>query len=191
MTLKSAAHCFLPIVLASIMLGCQAPEATSSSSTPSAPTSGALPAVDTSRSTIPFTTLAQGDTPIAGLEQPALLVIGEATEVDQLLPMVDNPAIAEQLKAVDVATTYVVAAFSGPVGSGGYSIAIQTVGQASGAVDIGVQVTPPPADRAVTDVISYPYHIVTVARQNLVVSPGTTWSMHGAESTPMAQVQYP
>jgi len=140
-------------------------------------------------SPIPFSTLAQGNALTTGLEEPTLLVMGDAASVDQISSMVDNPAVVDQIKTVDFTKAYIVAVFAGPVESGGYSIDVQTISQQGAGVNLQVQVVAPPADRMVPTVISYPYHIVTVDRQSLTLVPGAAWSMFSADGKFMADTQ--
>lgn len=185
-----------PFALTSLLLGCQVPEARVSSPPPStSPTTDALDTTDTTptsnsaMSPIPFSTLAQGNALTTGLEEPTLLVMGDAASVDQISSMVDNPAVVDQIKTVDFTKAYIVAVFAGPVESGGYSIDVQTISQQGAGVNLQVQVVPPPADRMVPTVISYPYHIVTVDRQSLTLVPGAAWSMFSADGKFMADTQ--
>jgi hypothetical protein len=142
-------------------------------------------------STIPFESLAQGESYTAQLENPTLFVVSNAAEADRFTQWLNDPEIAQQIQTVDFNTTYVVAIFRGKVGSSSYGIAIQEISTTPGTVQLRVNLTQPAPNQNVSDVITYPYHIVSVSREKLPIAPETTWSVYDSEGKLLVQTKSP
>jgi hypothetical protein len=48
-----------------------------------------------------------------------------------------------------------------------------------------------PANAQVEDVVSYPYHIILVPRDQLPMAPGTIWAVYDAEGSLLVETRYP
>jgi len=185
----------LGLVLSGWLIGCNSGLLAGSPSARSVPlpsspsvTQASLP---NNMSTIPFESLAQGESYTAQLENPALFVVSNAAEADRFTQLLNDPEIVQRIESVDFNTTYVVAVFRGQVGSSGYGIAMRDITSAPGTVQLKVNLTDPPSDRAVSAVISYPYQLVLVSREKLPIAPETTWSVYDSEGKLLVQTKSP
>ena len=183
------------LVLSGWLVGCNSgllavPQSPTSVSLPSSPLVTQAKSQKT-MPTIPFQSLAQGESYTAQLENPALFVVSNAAEADRFTQLLNDPEIVQRIQSVDFNTTYVVAVFRGQVGSSGYGIAIGDITSAPGTVQLKVNLTDPPSDRAVSAVISYPYQLVSVSREKLSIAPETTWSVYDSEGKLLVQTKSP
>jgi hypothetical protein len=103
---------------------------------------------------VPLTSLAQGD--VRGARLAAWLA---------------DPALLARLRTIDYTTTLVVAALVGPRPSSGHVLAIQSALLDGDTVRLVVTETAPTPEQPVLDVITYPYHLVTVPRAVLPAGP--------------------
>jgi hypothetical protein len=141
--------------------------------------------------TIVFETLARGDSYSAELQVPALLVARSAADVARCTEWMNDADIARRIEEVDFGTTSIVALFRGRMGSSGYGIAIHAISLASGTVRLTVDLTDPALGQDVSDVVSYPYHIILVPRDQLPMAPGTIWAVYDAEGSLLVETRYP
>ena len=112
-----------------------------------------------------FTTLVQGTNGGAQVETESV-VIDNATDFAALW----DELTTEDLPSVDFTTDMVIAVIMGNQSSGGYSVAITAVDEADGVLTVSVTETSPGPGCMVTDSITNPYHVVSVAKTTAPVS---------------------
>jgi hypothetical protein len=180
-----------------LLVGCSPSTPAAPRSATSGPTPFTPPPVIQSRpsqtmQTLMFKSLAQGDSFTAALESPTLFVASSAAEAASFTQWLDDNDVITRIQEVDFNSAWVIAVFAGQVGSSGYSITIKQISLVQGALELIVEITrPDPGQYVVLDVISYPYHIVLLPRDNLNVTPGTIWSVYTQEGTLLTQRNYP
>ena len=118
-----------------------------------------------------FQTLGQDVSVTAELSEPAVFVAGSISEAARFTKWL-SPNVATRIQEVDFSNGLVVAVFSGPQPSSGFGITIQEVRAGPGIVRLIVNITEPTPGRAVSDIITYPYHIIYLL---LDTAPGTNW----------------
>lgn len=141
---------------------------------------------------IPFESVAQADSYISyGTPTPALFIASNPSEAAHLIRWLNKANIAKQIQDIDFNTTWVVAVFREEVPSSGYGITIWEISTAPGTVHLTVNLTNRAADRLHSAIMSYPYHIVLIPREEIRVAPGTIWSVYATEGTLLVQSKYP
>jgi hypothetical protein len=120
---------------------------------------------------VPLTSLAQGDVRGARPAAPALVIVASVGELERLAAWLADPALLARLRTIDYTTTLVVAALVGPRPSSGHVLAIQSALLDGDTVRLVVTETAPTPEQPVLDVITYPYHLVTVPRAVLPAGP--------------------
>jgi len=178
------------------LVGCSPGTPAVPPSATSGPTPLILPPGTPSRSTeamqmITFKSLAQGESLTAELESPTLFVASSAAEAARFTRWLDDTDVITRIQEVDFNSAWVVAVFAGKMGSSGYSITIKKIGIVPQTVELVVEITKPAPGQNVSDVISYPYHIVLLPRERLKVTPGTIWSVYTQEGALLTQLNYP
>lgn len=141
--------------------------------------------------TIPFESLAQGDSYTAELQTPTLFIAGNASQADRFIRFLNDPAIAQRIQAIDFNTTWVVSVFRGQVASSGYGITIEEISTAPGTVRLRVNLTDPAYGQNVSDIIAYPYHAVLVPKDRIPQTPGTNWAVYTLEGKLLVRTHYP
>ena len=181
------------LVLSGWLVGCNSgllavPQSATSVSLPSSPIVTQAKSQKTMPK-IPFESLAQGESYTAQLEKPTLFVVSNAAEADRFTQLLNDPEIVQWIQSVDFNTTYVVAVFRGKMGSSGYGIAVQDISTAPGTVELRVNLTQPAPNQNVSDVTTYPYHILSVSREKLPIAPETSWSVYDSEGKLLVQTK--
>ena len=155
---------------------------------PSTPLSQGLAAP---REQLPFVSVARGDSFTADLTAPTLLVAGSPDEARHLTMLLSEPEMAHQVAAVDVGADWVVAVFRGRMGSSGYGVTIQEICRKPDRVQIIVELTDPDPAQNVSDVITYPYHVVRVPRDRVPDTSGMVWAVYATDGTLLAETVRP
>jgi hypothetical protein len=127
--------------------------------------------------TVPFASLSQGESYTAAMAEPTLVVAGSPAAATRCTELLNNPDLTRRMHAVNFHTTWVVCVFRGRMGSSGYGMAIEEIATAPGAVHLRVRLTDPVPGQNVSDVITYPYHIVLLPRERLEHGPETHWTV--------------
>lgn len=140
--------------------------------------------------TIDFISIANGNSNTAELDDPTIFVAGSAKEIEPFIGWLDE-GVANRIRRIDFNSSFVVAVFSGRMGSDGYGITIQRINLVSEVVKIEVKITEPAPDRAYSDVITYPYGMILINREKLQVTNGTVWSVYAPDGTMLTQISYP
>lgn len=143
-----------------------------------------LPPLDT-KNLIPFESLDKGNSLIAGIEKPTIFVAGSLDEIAQFKILDAN--ILQKIQKVDFSKTQVVGVLRGKMNTGGYGITVQTVSLTKGVVQLKVNFTNPSPDQMVTQVISYPYHIILIPREKL--DTPEIWAMYDEKGGLLAQIK--
>lgn len=121
------------------------------------------------------------------IAEPTLIVVTTTEEVERLAPYVSDEISAEELAAVDLSQSVVVAVFRGQQNTAGYAIEIETVGpDAAGQVIVEVSLTDPGSDDLVAQVITYPLDVKVVSRQDVLTPGEATWTAQTADGRHLA-----
>ena len=155
----------------------------------SSPEADGLPStIRTDTRTISFEHLAGGDSHAASLEGPALFVAGEASEITSFTGMLSDPELVRRIGDADFDNNWVVAIFRGMVGTGGHGIRVKEIEKENETLKVAVDLSDPKPDQFVIQVISYPFHIITIPKKDLIVTGETTWSVVRTKATPLVPV---
>jgi hypothetical protein len=122
-----------------------------------------------------FLTLAHGNTAIAKIKGPAIFLAADAEKVAHFAAWIKDNENAAKLAKVDFATHLVVAVFAGVRPSSGYGITVKRVESSNGSVTVTTALSGPISGQAVTDVISFPYHVIAVPYTAVASKPKTVW----------------
>lgn len=141
--------------------------------------------------TISFEVLGQGDSLTANLENPALLIAGTLDETKSFMQWIDDAELNAKIAQVDFQQELVIALFRGKFGSSGYGITTQRVQSTATGVQITAKLEDPPADQNVSSVISYPYQIITIPRDQIDLTSKPVWSLLDTTGETLAQTRYP
>ena len=114
-----------------------------------------------------------GDSSLPELENPFVYVASNEVDAAQLARWLDDADLISRIKEANFNNTWVVGVFRGRMDSGGYDIAIEEVRSTDETVDITVRLTDPEPGDIVTDVISYPYDVILVPREDLPAASTT------------------
>lgn len=136
-----------------------------------------------------FDSLGEGSSTTVRLIEPGVFVAGSVSEADRFTRWL-KPNVATRIQEVDFNNVLVVAVFSGSKPSSGFGVTIQEVNTGPGTVRLTVSITDPIPGRAVSDVVTYPYHIIRLPRQAVGVAPGANWIVQTLDGTQIAQIRY-
>ena len=75
--------------------------------------------------------------------------------------------------------------------SGGYGIHVVNVSVEESHIRLTVVVTSPLPSQAVFAAMTHPFHVVVIAKEDIVSPPGTTWSMVTKDGKVLAETVYP
>jgi hypothetical protein len=117
-----------------------------------------------SQTPVPFTTVAEGQE--SNIDDARQAVVNSEQEWKALwkIHAADKP-----LPAIDFSTTSVIAVFLGSRPTGGYRVAVTAVDQQGDTIVVSWRETRPPAGLIVTQVLTFPYHIVSIAKTTAAV----------------------
>jgi|GEM_PF-944846 hypothetical protein len=138
-----------------------------------------------------FQNLVRGDAYSAGLETPALFIAGNLDEATNFSNLVDKSEDIKKIQEVDFETHWVVAVFRGEVGTAGYGISIDDIKATDKGVRLQVSLSDPGPDEAVAQVVSYPYHLVTIPRDDLQVKAESVWTVYASDEKMLTEARYP
>ena len=146
---------------------------------------------------VPFFSIAKGAAGSRRLDvrEPTLEVVRNSGQLEDLirwnrLGYVPR-RVKEGLQGIRMLTTFVVVAYSGPQATDGHKITIQEVRLDEGTVIVTVAVTSPLPGRAASDVLTHPYHVVGIFKQDMFVSPEVNWLMVTEDGTVLAELKRP
>ncbi len=186
---KISAFCIILVVI--LLSGCTYKKIEITNAT-AVPTSPGLPPINTNISgRITFETLDIGNSITAEMEKPEIIVAGNAAEAARFAGLLAEGDAATRIQKTDFNNTVMVAVFRGQMSTSGYGITVQEISLAPGMVKLTVNLTDPAPDQAVLPVISYPYHIILLKKEELNLAPGTIWAVHTPDDTLLAQTRYP
>lgn len=160
---------------------------------PAVPTKPAVPSgTPTPKETdVQFETIAQGESHTADLELPVLQVAGSLDEAMMFMSWLNDPASTDQMKRNDFKASWIIAVARGRVPSSGYSINIEKISVTPQGVKVQVTLKDLEPGRAGADVISYPYHVVRVPKNEFKLSGGARWMLVDATGKVLAETIYP
>ena len=84
------------------------------------------------------------------------------------------------------ASAWIVAVFYGRAASSGYGLTVQRIDFKAGTIQLTVAVKTPRSDQKVSDVLSFPYHVVRMPLAGIVVTPETEWAVYDADGKRLA-----
>ena len=102
--------------------------------------------------------------------------------------MLKDPELVRRIGDTDFDNNWVVAIFRGMVGTSGHGIRVVEIEKENETLKVTVDLSDPKPDQFVLQVISYPFHIITVPKKDLIVTGETTWSVVRTRGTPLAPV---
>jgi hypothetical protein len=143
---------------------------------------------------IPFETLSQDSDSNAGNAgniPPTLFVSTSVTETDRFTQWLGLGEDFLRIQRVDFNQDVVVAFFRGTRGTGGYDVRIQSVERAANEIRITAQLIDPVPGRPVSEGLTYPYHVIKVARADLNLSPGARWTVVDQNGEVLVEMTYP
>jgi hypothetical protein len=138
-----------------------------------------------------FQNLVRGDAYSAGLETPALFIAGNSDEAKTFSGLVDNAEDVKLIQEVDFTKHRIVGVFRGEVGTAGYGISIDKIQSTDGAVRLSVSLSDLGQDEAVAQVVSYPYHLVTIPRDDLNGNEQSVWTVYASDDKMLTEAKYP
>ncbi|MCB0194477.1 MAG: protease complex subunit PrcB family protein [Anaerolineae bacterium] len=144
-----------------------------------------------STTSLAFTTLNQGASMTLQLDKPSIFIAGTQDDIEALKTGLADPEITQFIETVDLNTNWVVGIIQGPIGSSGYGIEIQSVNQMPNEITMVADLTEPGPDQMTSDVITYPYHLIVIPKNELPENPGTSWSVYTGSNELLAQESYP
>jgi hypothetical protein len=122
---------------------------------------GALLVADgTMTEQIRFTTLGSGSQ--SSIEEPRQVVVRTAAEWKTLW---QSHAPGEPLPPVDFSTATVIGVFSGFRNTGGHTVEITAIAREGERLVVTWQESRPPRDAIVTQVLTFPFHLVQIPQQ--------------------------
>ncbi len=143
----------------------------------------------TPTSHIPFQTLSKGDAYTAELPEPAMFVAGNHTETTPFAKwLYENDPVLQQ---VDFDRSLVLAISAGRKGSSGYGITVRAITASTSTVNVLIHLDEPDPGQFVSDVISYPYHIVELDKDDIALQTSLSWVAHLQDGTPITRTRYP
>jgi hypothetical protein len=145
----------------------------------------ALATVAASPGGIAFRSLAKGAP--AG-EQPPHARVYVATTKSQLAGFASllPEAAAARVNGVVLPSRAVIAVFLGTKPTAGYEVAVRRVAVVSGRLRITVEVVQPSPDAILAQVLTSPFHVVTVARSALPARLPSRWALVDAAGKTVA-----
>jgi hypothetical protein len=118
--------------------------------------------------TVSFSTIQRGDQ--SGIQSRQQRVIRTKHEYDQMMNQLGSVySPAPVYPDVDFNTYMVIAVFMGMQTSGGFETRIEEIGETSAGIQVIAREISPGINCMVTDVITYPYHIVRLRKINKTV----------------------
>lgn len=136
---------------------------TSPAASPTPMPTPVIPAPATlTRQLVQFETLAQGESFTAGFRQPTVLIARNASQAEQLAARVQEPEVAEKIKAVAFGKDLLLAVFLEAKSSSGHKITVREITVDQAEVRVIVELGEPAPGQAVLDVLAFPYHVVLV-----------------------------
>ena len=147
----------------------------------------ALPMPTTDVGTVPFKTLAlnesrEGVNDTIVTKETQLLLIQDVEQAGTLEPMISAEDFM-RLQDVDYQTSAVIALFRGLQGSSNYQTMIQQISRHGDRLIVAADLWEPGLGYASTAALTYPYHLVTIARKDLP-SPQTILQLEPTLITP-------
>ena len=157
----------------------------------SAPSPSPSPSPTLAPSAVSFETLVQGDSRSGDLKDPTLVVAGTRDQAGRITPFVIERRAVSQLQTVDFDRYWLVAVLAGQKPSAGYGIEVRSIVSGPGGVRITVEQTRPAPDSVAATVLSYPFHLVLIPRDQLSPAPGTGWEVHERSGALLTRATYP
>ncbi|MBN1146433.1 MAG: protease complex subunit PrcB family protein [Anaerolineales bacterium] len=140
---------------------------------------------------VPFTSLGQGNSLTAEVEKPTLFVAGNSKEAARFAEWLDDPDLKARLQALDFEEQFVVIVFAGVKGSSGYGVEVREISVVPGIVSLKVEFTEPAAGQISSDVISHPYHVISLSKEQIDATLLKTWAVIDMDGNEITQIDYP
>lgn len=140
---------------------------------------------------VPFQTLAQGESFIAGFRQPTVLIVTNSGEAEQLASKIHEPDVADQVRTVALDKNVLIAVFLETKGSTGYGVSIQEVVVDQAEVRLTATLSEPGPEQATSDVMASPYHLILLPAEAVQLPDSFTVKVSTSAGTLIAQAAYP
>ena len=137
-----------------------------------------------------FETVAHRAPPGRGPAAPRVFLAVRSSELGRFLPYL-AAADRARVRTVSLPPRAVVAVFRGEVPSGGHSITIRRLEIAGGRLRVVAAVRAPGPDELVTQAITTPYHVVSLARASLGSRLPTAWILRDTRGQLLATGVFP
>lgn len=130
-------------------------------------------------------TIAQADLLVAQIEEPALYIFSDPDAFKEIAEWF-SPEQRDAVAGIDYNSYYLAAAFYGVASTSGHSITVQEVYVEGDVVKVIAAREGVPEGSMASDVISYPYHLVTIPKDGLDVPEGALWELIDTEGVLLA-----
>jgi hypothetical protein len=97
-------------------------------------------------------------------ELPGMKIVARADEAEGLSGLITDEAM-QTLQTLDYTRYFVLAAFCGRRGTGGFGIQINSIRRTGNTVTVDAQLFEPAPDQQRTAVVTSPYHLVIVQKE--------------------------
>ena len=142
--------------------------------------------------TVPFFSIAKGAAGSPRLDVgrgPALEIVRDSGDLEALIrwnrPGYVPRRVKEGLQGIQPLATWVVVAYSGSTATDGHEIAIQEVRLDEGKVRVTVVIRSP--GQVANDVMTHPYHVIGISKQDMFVPSEVNWLMVTEDGTVLAE----
>jgi hypothetical protein len=135
---------------------------------------------------IPFESLKQGSlysvspNMAVKLASPSILLADNADHAASLLELGDAD-ITRIVQGTDYERVRLIVVFRGRLSTAGYGITVTGIQGTAGSAEVQVRLTDPGRDEMTAQVLTYPYHIITVLREDPAVGQGTAWTVRTSD----------
>ena len=123
--------------------------------------------------------------------RPALEIVRDSDDLEALIrwnrPVYVPRRVKEGLQGIEPSETWVVVAYSGSTATDGHAIAIQEVRLDEGQVIVTVIITSPLPGQPASAVMTHPYHVIGISKQDMLVPSQVNWLMVTEDGTVLAE----
>ena len=127
------------------------------------------------------------DGQIFELQNPAIVVASTASDLRQLVSLIQDPELGDRLDAIDIEESVVIAVFRGELPTAGYGIEIEDVRTFEEYVEVTVSFTNPGIDELAAQVLTYPVAVHILSRAELPDPTAVDWIAVSPEGEVLAK----
>ena len=114
---------------------------------------------------LPFETIERSDYGDYSIREPRVVLVTSQDDIDRLEGLLSQAAL-EQLAELDFEQYFAIVAFRGTQATSGYDTIIERITRQGDKIVVYVQFWEPSPDYVVLDVVTSPYHLVKVRRDD-------------------------